>query len=53
MEQADQAEYRLTVTPEDSGNELLGRAQVTVTQTGETEPVCTLPLAWQEVTDHG
>lgn len=24
VEQADQAEYRLTVTPEDSGNELLG-----------------------------
>lgn len=53
VDQADQAEYRLTVTPEDSGNELLGRAQVTVTQAGETEPVCTLPLAWQEVTDHG
>lgn len=53
VEEPDQAEYRLTVTPEDSENELLGRAQVTVTQTGETEPVCTLSLAWQEVTDHG
>lgn len=53
VDQVDQAEYCLTVTPEDSGNELLGRAQVTVTQTGEPEPVCTLPLAWQEVTDHG
>ena len=42
------AVYTLAVTPAESGNTLLGRAEVTVTAHGGA-PLCVLPTAWQEV----
>ena len=42
------AVYTMAVTPAESGNTLLGRAEVTVTAHGGA-PLCVLPTAWQEV----
>ena len=44
--------YRILAIPADSGDPLLGRAEVTV-YTAEGDPLASLPVAWQEVTGHG
>ena len=44
--------YRVLVTRSDSGEPLLGAAQVTVS-TAEGDQLFALPVAWQEVADHG
>ena len=45
-------DYHVLVTPADSGDALLGAAEVTV-YTAEGDLLFTLPVAWQEVADHG
>ena len=52
QEDGGDAAYRILSTPADSGDPLLGRAEVTV-YTAEGDPLVSLPVAWQEVTDHG
>ncbi|MGI5987976.1 MAG: hypothetical protein ACOX7M_07530 [Dysosmobacter sp.] len=47
-----QAAYHVLVTPAESGQDLLGQAQVTV-YTAEGEMLFSIPVAWQEVTDVG
>ena len=42
------AAYHVLVTPTDSGNALLGSAEVAVC-TADGEWLCSLPVAWQEV----
>ena len=44
--------YNLLVVPADSGEALLGAAEVTV-YTAEGDLLFTLSVAWQEVADHG
>ena len=44
--------YNLLVVPADSGDVLLGAAEVTV-YTAEGDLLFTLSVAWQEVADHG
>ena len=44
--------YRILAIPADSGDPLLGRAEVTV-YTAEGDPLASLPVAWQEDTGHG
>lgn len=46
------AAYHILTTRSDSGDPLLGYADVTV-YTAEGELLFSLPVAWQEVTDHG
>ena len=48
----DGDDYHVLVTPADSGDTLLGAAEVTV-YTAEGDLLFTLPVAWQEVADHG
>ena len=48
----DGDDYHVLVTPADSGDALLGAAEVTV-YTAEGDLLFTLPVAWQEVADHG
>lgn len=45
-------DYCVLVTRSDSGEPLLGAAQVTVS-TAEGDQLFALPVAWQEVADHG
>ncbi len=52
MAAADDAAYHLLVSPADSGQKLLGAADVTV-YTAEGAWLCTLPVAWQEVDGNG
>ncbi|MDY3985979.1 hypothetical protein [Dysosmobacter sp.] len=44
--------YHVLVIPADSGEALLGSAEVTV-YTAEGDVLVSLPVAWQEVADHG
>lgn len=44
--------YTLTIEPTDSGQPLLGTAQITVS-TNEGDLLFALPVAWQEVTPNG
>ena len=48
----DGDDYHVLVTPADSGDALLGAAEVTV-YTAEGDLLFTLSVAWQEVADHG
>ena len=48
----DGDDYHVLVTPADSGDALLGAAEVAV-YTAEGDLLFTLPVAWQEVADHG
>ena len=48
----DGDDYHVLVTPADSGDALLGAAEVTV-YTAEGDLLFTLSGAWQEVADHG
>ena len=52
QEYGGDAAYRILAISADSGDPLLGRAEVTV-YTAEGDPLVSLPVAWQEVTDHG
>lgn len=51
-EDGGDAAYRILAVCADSGDPLLGCAEVTV-YTAEGELLFSLPVAWQEVTDHG
>ncbi len=46
-----QASYYVQVSRTESGEALLGSAEITVF-TAEGQPLCTLPVAWQEVDAH-
>lgn len=46
-----QTAYHLLVIPADSGQELLGMAEVAV-YTADGDLLCELPVAWQEVDSH-
>ena len=48
----DGGDYHILATPADSGDPLLGAAEVTV-YTAEGDLLFTLSVAWQEVADHG
>lgn len=50
-EQGESAVYTLTVAPEKSEYELLGRAEATLSDRDGTL-LCTLSAAWQEVSSH-
>ncbi len=51
-EDGGDAAYRILTVRADSGDPLLGCAEVTV-YTAEGDLLFSLPVAWQEVTDHG
>jgi len=51
VQNAGNATYHILATSADSGDPLLGRAEVTVS-TAEGDLLFALPVAWQEVTDH-
>lgn len=52
QEDGGDAVYRILAVCADSGDPLLGCAEVTI-YTAEGELLFSLPVAWQEVTDHG